>query len=127
MSEAVQNMSTNMKTESKDVQSKSLWSHAWTALVRDRVALVSMVIVGTYALVALLTSVGIIAGDWNVEAGASYLPPSADHIFGTDIFGRSVWAKTLKGTEVAMMVGFCSALIATVIGLFFGSVAGYFG
>ncbi|EQC49547.1 ABC transporter, permease protein [Bacteriovorax sp. BSW11_IV] len=108
-------------------QSKSLWNHAWESLVSDKIALISMVIVSIYAIVAILTVTGVIAADWSQEVGASYEAPSAAHIFGTDIFGRSVLLKTIKGTEVAMSVGFVTAIVAVVIGVALGGVAGYFG
>lgn len=46
---------------------------------------------------------------------------------GTDIFGRSVCAKIIKGTEVAMSVGFVVGLIAILVGVTLGALAGYFG
>lgn len=108
-------------------QSKSLWNHAWESLVSDKIALISMVIVSIYAILAILTVTGVIASNWSQEVGASYEAPSATHIFGTDIFGRSVLLKTIKGTEVAMSVGFVTAIVAVVIGVALGGVAGYFG
>lgn len=108
-------------------QSKSLWNHAWESLVSDKIALISMVIVSIYAILAILTVTGVIASNWSQEVGASYEAPSATHIFGTDIFGRSVLLKTIKGTEVAMSVGFVTAVVAVVIGVALGGVAGYFG
>lgn len=107
--------------------SQSLWSHALRQILKDKVALTSLVIVIIYSLAAILTGLGLLAGDWQAEIGQSYMPPSADAIFGTDIFGRSVWYKTLKGTEVAMSVGLVTAVISMVIGVTLGAVSGYFG
>ena len=108
-------------------KSKSLWAYALDSLLRDRYALVAMAIVGIYALVGFLTSVGLLASGWENEVGASYAPPSWEHPFGLDIFGRSVLDKALKGTEVAMSVGLMTGLISMVIGISLGAVAGYFG
>jgi peptide/nickel transport system permease protein len=107
--------------------SKSLWGHAFAQIVKDRMALISLSIVVIYSLIAVASSLGFLAGGWQNEVGASYLPPSAEHIFGTDIFGRSVWDKTIKGTEVAMSVGLVTAVISAIIGVLFGATAGYFG
>lgn len=115
------------KVGSGDNTSKSLWAHAFETLLRDKMAVVSLTIVIIYSLVALLTATGIIAGGWEAEVGASYTPPNAENLFGTDIFGRSVLMKTIKGTEVAMSVGLITAVIAITIGVFLGAVAGYFG
>ena len=106
---------------------RSLWQHALRSLLRDRYALVAIVIIFSYAVMAFLASVGLLASDWGKEVGESYAPPSREHIFGLDIFGRSVWDKTLKGAQVAMSVGLVTGIIAMSIGVFFGSLAGYFG
>lgn len=108
-------------------KSKSLWKHAGETLVKDKMALVSLCIVGLYFLIAILSVSGVIAGDWDKEIGPSYAEPSQEFLFGLDIFGRSVFAKMIKGTEVAMSVGLVTALIAASIGVFLGALAGYFG
>ena len=103
-----------------------MWADAFRRLAKDKSAMVALGIVGSYFLVALLSTLGIIAADWGLEVGPSYGPPSADFIFGTDIFGRSIFKKVIKGTEVAVSVGFVTATLAVLIGLTLGSVAGYF-
>ncbi len=70
---------------------------------------------------------GLVGSDWTQEVGTSYAPPSSEHWFGTDIFGRSVLQKTLQGTQVAMSVGFITSIIAILIGVVLGAVGGYFG
>lgn len=108
-------------------KSKSLWVHAWESLVKDRLALFSMIIIGFYTLIAILAALNFVGADWAKEVGPSYAGPSWDYIFGTDIFGRSVFAKTIKGTQIAMSIGLFTAIISTIIGVFLGAVAGYFG
>lgn len=105
----------------------SLWMDAWLRLKRDRVALISLIVVGVYSLVALLTALGLIAADWSEKVGPSYAAPSLDYIMGTDIFGRSVLRKVLYGAQVAISVGLVSSLISVPIGLTMGAMAGYFG
>lgn len=107
--------------------SKSLWADAFTRLARDKMALMSMVIVFVYAIIALLALLGVGLPDWQNSVGKEYLPPSADHWMGTDLFGRDVFAKIIHGTQIAMSVGLVTSLIAIPIGVFFGAIAGYFG
>lgn len=108
-------------------KSKSLWAHAFDTIKKDKMAMIALSIVVIYALVAILSGLGLIASDWGKEVGESYAPPSLDHWFGLDIFGRSVLAKTIKGTEVAMSVGLVTGIISMVIGVTLGSLSGYFG
>jgi ABC-type dipeptide/oligopeptide/nickel transport system permease subunit len=109
------------------MKENSLWKDAFRRLTKDKWALASLVVVVIYSLVALLSAAGLIAADWAQEVGASNLPPSAEHIFGTDIFGRSVFSKVVRGTQVAMSVGLATSLIAIPIGVILGALAGYFG
>lgn len=109
------------------MKDNSLWKDAFRRLVHDKWALWSLIVVLTYSVVALLAASGLIASDWAKEVGASNLPPSAEHWFGTDIFGRDVLAKVLHGTQIAMSVGLATALIAIPIGVTLGALAGYFG
>lgn len=50
--------------------------------------------------------------------------PSADHLFGTDMMGRSLFSRVVYGAQVSLMVGFSVALLATLFGLFTGLLAG---
>lgn len=54
-------------------------------------------------------------------------PPSAEHILGTDKIGRDIWARILYGGRVSIGVGLGSALIATILGVSLGTIAGYKG
>lgn len=109
------------------MKENSLWKDAFQRLVKDRWALMSLIVVLVYSTIAILAATGVIASDWAKEVGESNLPPSLDHWFGTDIFGRDVLAKVLHGTQIAMSVGLFTALIAIPIGVTLGALAGYFG
>jgi peptide/nickel transport system permease protein len=109
------------------METKSLWHDALIRITKDKWAFGSLIIICIYALIALLVFVGAIGGDWAQEVGASNLPPSAEHLFGTDIFGRSVLAKVIRGTQIAMSVGLVTSMIAIPIGVILGALAGYFG
>lgn len=109
------------------MKENSLWKDAFNRLAKDKVALLSLFIVIAYGLVAILAASGFLAADWAREVGASNLPPSTEHWFGTDIFGRDVLAKVIRGTQIAMSVGLVTSLIAIPIGVILGALAGYFG
>lgn len=106
---------------------KSLWADAFSRLIRDRWALVSLVIVIIYAGIAVLATIGWGLPDWKTSQASEYLPPSAQFWLGTDLFGRDVFAKVIHGTKIAMSVGLVTSLIAIPIGVFIGAIAGYFG
>ncbi len=70
-------------------------------------------------------NVGI--ANWSEEVGDSYQPPSWKYFFGTDIFGQSVFRKTLYGAKISITVALCASLISMAIGVPMGAIAGYFG
>ena len=54
-------------------------------------------------------------------------PPSAAHFFGTDNFGRDVFARVVYGARLDLEIGFFAMLIPAVFGTAVGIAAGYFG
>lgn len=52
--------------------------------------------------------------------------PSLEHLFGTDRLGRDILARILQGGQTSLIIGFLSAGISSLIGLFIGINAGYF-
>ncbi|NTU75062.1 MAG: ABC transporter permease [Anaerolineaceae bacterium] len=56
-----------------------------------------------------------------------FQPPSLEHFFGTDDLGRDMWARTLKGGQVSLMVGFLAMGVSIILGSVIGLVSGYFG
>ena len=54
-------------------------------------------------------------------------PPSAEHLFGTDAFGRDVLSRIIFGARVSLFVGAFATLAGVVIGTIIGVVSGYLG
>lgn len=58
-----------------------------------------------------------------IDKGVSVFP----HIMGTDALGRDYAIRVIYGTRISLLVGIFSALIVIVVGIIYGSIAGYFG
>ncbi|QOG13224.1 ABC transporter permease [Arcobacter sp. FWKO B] len=63
---------------------------------------------------------------YELNPSAILLPPSFENPFGTDRLGRDIFARILVGGQTSLIIGFLSALIASMIGLIIGITAGYF-
>jgi len=53
--------------------------------------------------------------------------PSPEHLFGTDALGRDVLSRMIWGSRISLLVGFVAMGIASLIGVFLGALAGYYG
>ena len=110
--------------------SRTLWTDAAKRLWKDKIAILCLLIFFSYCLIAALAKIGWIATPWDLKIGEAYQAPSFDSLpllFGTDLFGRSVFYKVIHGTRVAISVGLVSCLISVPVGVLFGAIAGYFG
>ena len=104
------------------------WITAWREVLRRPRGLISLAVVILYLAVAVWGYSGLFTPDWKTEDfQQAYRPPSRQHWFGTDIYGRDVFAKTIYGTRVAITVALIAAVLAWAIGLMLGLLAGYFG
>jgi peptide/nickel transport system permease protein len=56
-----------------------------------------------------------------------FLPPSAEHPFGTDKFGRDVYSRVIYGAKVSLGIAFTTLTLALTIGILYGAISGYFG
>src|ERR1041385_3170555 len=108
-------------------------SRARARFVANRGAVVGAVLVAVLVGVAVLAPVlsekNPLASD--VEHGLSELgaplPPSRDAVLGTDQLGRDVWARVVVATRASLSIAAIATLIALVIGVSIGLIAGYAG
>jgi len=78
-------------------------------------------------LVGLALAAPWISADPFKQTPANRLrPPSSQFWFGTDRYGRDVFARTLHGAQVSLRVGFYVALLSSAIGLILGLLCGYY-
>ena len=117
-----------------DQKGRSLWRDARIRFVRNRAAFWSLVVLGVICVFAAL---GPFIAAWSNEdidwsmlgnvAEAGFPSLANGHYFGTDELGRDLFARTVQGTQVSIMVGIVGSLIAVVIGTLYGAIAGYVG
>lgn len=112
----------NMKKRSQLVE-------IWQRLRRNRMAMLGLVILILLALMAIFADV---IADYDTmvihqELSNRLKGPSAEHWFGTDEFGRDIFARIVHGSRVSLVVGLISVSVSLLLGGTFGALAGYYG
>ncbi|WP_458791154.1 ABC transporter permease subunit [Yoonia sp. MH D7] len=116
------------------IRGRSLWADARSRFMRNKAAVVSLVVlllIGAFALLG-----GFLAQherdfvDFSLMGRNAHMGvPSVEtgHYFGTDNSGRDLYARVVQGTGISLMVGIVGAMVAVVVGTLYGATAGYFG
>ena len=120
-------MSTAALESSRELGTRRAESRAWKKLRTNRSALIGLVLVVFFIVVALLAPVLPVpdpsATDWSAVRKA----PSAAHWLGTDEIGRDILSRMIWGAQASLLAGVVSVAISLAMGVPFGLVAGYFG
>jgi oligopeptide transport system permease protein len=116
-------------TAAPEVAGRSLWADAWAKLKRNRAAMVSVWIIGAMTVLVIFGPLlSRYAFDFTDFANTSIGPSwSTGHFFGTDTLGRDLFVRTLYGGRISLTIGIVATAVSLVIGVTYGSVAGYVG
>lgn len=94
---------------------------------RNKLALTGLLMILLVAFVAIFAPIVAPHNPLKQDMGATLRNPSSAHWFGTDQNGRDQFSRVIYGSRIAFEVGVASILLAVVIGVVLGSVAGYLG
>jgi oligopeptide transport system permease protein len=129
--------------EDEYIRGTSLWKDAWRRLLKNRLAVFGMLVVG-------LITIASIAGPTLIKQTLGFTPdyiPTNDvrlikalppftgpeggfswtHPMGTDNAGRDQLARVLQGGQISLFVGIIATLVSLLIGISYGAIAGYLG
>jgi oligopeptide transport system permease protein len=120
--------------DNAETQGRSLWMDARIRFFRNRAAVVSL---GVLIAITIFAMFGQFLAQWDNETidwplmgnVAEMGGPSLanGHYFGVDDLGRDLYARTVQGTRISLLVGVVGALVAVIVGTLYGAVSGYYG
>ncbi len=117
----------NRRTSNSKYPRSSLYKDAFKRLRRNKMAIFGLIIVTALIIIAVFAPL-IAPYDPNIRIKEdSSLGPGRTHLFGTDLLGRDIFSRVIYGSRISIAVGIAAVGISLVIGLFFGTLAGYFG
>ncbi len=102
-------------------------SRFWTALRRNRLALVGLVIVAIGTIAAIGANALAPYDPVQISARARLVGPSMSHLMGTDNLGRDTLSRVLYGVRMSVVIAVLSITVAGAVGVVVGLVSGYFG
>jgi peptide/nickel transport system permease protein len=117
--------STTVPTVADD-RAVGLWGDAFRRMRRSPAAIIGGTIVGFFVLVAIFAPFLSPFDPTRGNLAESYLPPSPEHWFGTNIQGQDVLSRIIWGSRLTLGIAVLSVTIGVTVGAFFGALAGYF-
>ncbi|WP_346929135.1 ABC transporter permease [Clostridium sp.] len=117
----------NLDSEGILRPSMTYWQDAWRRLKKNKVAMVSLVLLG---LIALMTIIGPMISKFEYQATNNDMlnvKPNSTYWFGTDTLGRDLFARIWVGGRISITIGIVGAIVDTVVGTIYGGIAGYLG
>ena len=121
------------KVQYTDKKNQSKMSKFFGSLWRSKTGLVGFIIVLFVLLMAIFAPV-IAPFDPQAMNPVKMLKPpiwidgsDPEHLLGTDNLGRDILSRIIYGSQVSLLVGIASVVLAGIIGVFVGLVAGYYG
>lgn len=115
------------RMESISRPSLSYWKDAWRRLTKNKIAILSLVLIFIYILLAVFVPIFSKYGYADVDSGKMNQFLSTEHWFGTDSIGRDLWVRVWRGARVSLSIGFIAAILNAVLGAFVGGISGYYG
>lgn len=106
---------------------KSEFHEVLKHLLRNRGALIGLVIIGFFVLLSLGAPVLATHSPTSTSLANRLQPASGTHWLGTDELGRDLFSRMLYGGRISLNIGIISVFIGVLLGVPIGAVSGYYG
>ena len=111
------------------LQGRSLWKDAMARFRRHRAAMASLWVLGVITVLAIMVPEFWPNSLDDVNWDYIQSPPTTENMlwFGTDVNGRDMFSRTFYGARISLTIGVLTTLVALIIGVLYGAIAGYRG
>jgi len=103
------------------------WKHTYYLWKSTPLAMIGTVIIFIFLTIAIFAPLLTSYSPTEQFMEERLLPPSSQHIFGTDQYGRDIFCRVVYGARVEVWIIFIVSIISVMIGIIVGITAGYFG
>ncbi|MCL1834605.1 MAG: ABC transporter permease [Oscillospiraceae bacterium] len=102
-------------------------NEVWKRLKRKKIAVVAMFILLALFLMAIFAPLLAPYGYEEADLSRGLEKSSREHLLGTDRLGRDTLSRLIYGSRQSLQIGIIALTSATLLGVFVGSIAGYYG
>ena len=110
-----------------ETKKRSRLAEVWRRLKKNKLAIVSLIILILLFIVAIIAPYIAPYSYEETDYSQSFAGPSSEHLLGTDRLGRDILSRLLWGSRQSLQMGLYSTVLAAVLGIIIGSIAGYYG
>jgi peptide/nickel transport system permease protein len=121
------NNKNNGQTSAPTVKKRSQLQEMWRRLKKNKPAVVGMCIIIAIALMAIFAPYVTPYDYAKQDLKATFIKPCAEHIMGTDNFGRDIYTRIVYGARISLAIGLVSVTIGCLVGGSLGAIAAYYG
>ena len=103
------------------------WRRLWRVFFSRGTVAVGFAILLMVVFVAIFAPFLAPYNPYEIAVADSLIQPNSEHLLGSDTLGRDTLSRLIYGSRTALMVGFVTVGLASIIGISLGLLAGYFG
>lgn len=113
----------------KTIKKRSQMKFIWHRFKKNKLAMIGLFML---IILTLLSVCAPLLSDYEKDVISQdvkirFQSPNKDHIFGTDQYGRDIFARIIYGGRISLSMGFAVVAIAMLFGSIIGASAGYYG
>ncbi len=114
--------------QTTEYKKKSQLPEMWRRLKKNKTAMLGLAIIVIILLAAIFADL-IVPYSLAVEQNPSarLKGPSSEHWFGTDAYGRDIFARIIHGARFSLLTGIAAVVVGFILGGVLGAAAGYYG
>jgi len=128
-SETMENMTSNgVQNDAEMFKKQSQAKEIWRRYKKSKGAVIGLIMLT--AILFILIFADFIAPyelGTKQDLANKLSPPSAEHIMGTDSYGRDVFARVVHGGRTSLSIAILATISSCILGSALGAIAGYFG
>ena len=116
-----------MKEKQRKTRRRSQFVEVWHRLSKNRMAVVSLILLLVMFLIAILAPVLAPYDYAEGDPSQLFASPSKEHLLGTDRLGRDILSRLIYGSRQSLQMGLYSTVFAAIAGIIIGAISGYYG